>query len=55
MYEKIVISFIDAGEIVIEAPDWDDYDFVDGFIVIKKNDAWIAMYNASEIFSVVLQ
>ena len=55
MYEKIRISFINAGEIVIESPDWDDYDFVDGFIVIKKDEVWIAMYNASEIFSVVLE
>lgn len=55
MYKKIKISFINAGSIEINEGDWDDYDLVDGFIVIKKNQAWIAMYNAKEVFGVVLE
>lgn len=55
MYKRIKISFINAGSITINEGDWDDYDLVDGFIVIKKNQAWIAMYNAKEVFSVVLE
>lgn len=54
MYTKIKISFINAGSITIEEGEWDDYDLIDGFIVIKKGEAWIAMYNAKEVFSVVL-
>lgn len=54
-YKKIVISFIDAGTIVFDEKDWDDYEVYSGFVVIKKNEAWIAMYNMKEIFSVVLE
>jgi len=53
MYKQIKISFINAGSITID--DWDDYDYVDGFIIIKKGEAWIAMYNAKEVFSLVLE
>lgn len=55
MYKRIKISFINAGSITIEKDNWDDYDLVDGFIVIKKGEAWVAMYNAKEVFSVVLE
>lgn len=53
MYKKIKISFINAGFVTID--DWDDYEYTGGFIVIKKGEAWIAMYNAKEIFSIVLE
>lgn len=55
MYKKIKISFINAGSITIDEGEWTDYDFIDGFIVIKKDEAWVAMYNAKQIFSVVLE
>lgn len=55
MFKRIRISFINAGSITIEENDWDDYDLVDGFIVIKKGKAWVAMYNVKEVFSVVLE
>lgn len=54
-YKRIRISFLHAGSIVIEESDWDDYEIYDGFLVIKKGEAWIAMYNMKEIFSVVLE
>lgn len=55
MYKRIKISFINAGTITIDEDDWDDYELYHGFIIIKKGDAWIAMYNANEVFSVVLE
>ncbi len=55
MYKRIKISFINAGSVTIEEGDWDDYDLADGFIIIKKGEAWVAMYNAKEVFSVVLE
>lgn len=55
MYKRIKISFINAESITINEGDWTDYDLVDGFIVIKKDEAWVAMYNAKEVFSVVLE
>ena len=53
-YNSIEINFINAGTIIINE-DWDDYDYVDGFIVIKNHGAWVAMFNAKEVFSVVLR
>lgn len=55
VYKRIRISFLHAGSIVIDENDWDDYEIYDGFLVIKKGEAWIAMYNLKEIFSVVLE
>ena len=55
MYKTIRINFRDAGEILIPEGVWDDYDFRDGFIIIKKDKAWIAMYNAKDVFSLVLE
>jgi hypothetical protein len=55
MYKRIKISFINAGTITIDEDDWDDYELYHGFIIIKKGDACIAMYNANEVFSVVLE
>ena len=54
-YKRIRISFRSAGSIVIDEDDWDDYEIYDGFLVIKKGEAWIAMYNMKDIFSVVLE
>lgn len=54
-YKRIVISFIDAGKIEFDENEWDDYIIYDGFVVIKKDEAWIAMYNLKEVFSVVLE
>ena len=54
-YKRIRISFLHAGSIVVDEGDWDDYEIYDGFLVIKKGEAWIAMYNMEEIFSVVLE
>lgn len=55
VYRNLVIKFIYAGTLVYRENDWDDYEVYDGFLVIKKGEAWVAMYNLKEIFSVVLE
>ena len=55
MYKRIRISFLHTGSIWIYEGDWDDYEIFNGFLVIKKGEAWIALYNMNEIFSVVLE
>lgn len=56
-YKAMKICFKNAGSITIK-DDWTDYDTVScggvGFIVIKNGEAWVAMYAADEVFSVVL-
>lgn len=55
IYKRIRISFLNAGTIIVDENDWDDYEIFGGFLVIKKDEAWIALYNMKEIFSVVLE
>lgn len=55
IYTTIEINFRDGGSVIIEENQWDDYNYVDGFIVIKKDKAWVAMYNAKDVFSVTLK
>ena len=54
-FKTMRISFRDGGDIVIPKGTWDDFDYVDGFIIVKMGSAWIAMYNAKDVFSVVLE
>lgn len=48
------ITFIGGGEIVIPNEQWDDYRYDGKFFTIIKDGADIAMYNAKEVFSLVL-
>lgn len=54
MYKAMQICFKNAGEVIIEGKDFTDYDLKDGFLMIFFNRTCIAMYAASEIFSLVL-
>ncbi len=55
IYKEIEINFRDGGVIIIPEDSWDDYDYDGKFIVIKKKRAWVAMYNAKDVFSLVLR
>ena len=55
MYKALKINFKNAGEIVVEAKDFTDYDMKDGFLMIYFERTCIAMYAADEIFSVILE
>lgn len=50
----IKITFIGGGEIVVPDKQWDDYRYDGKFITIIKDGADIAMYNAREVFSLIL-
>ena len=50
----IKITFAGGGEIVIPDEQWDDYRYDGKFFTIVKDGADIAMYNAKEVFSLVL-
>ena len=53
-YKTLTISFRDAGSITFDETQWTDYLYNGKFIVVKYDEAWIAMYNADEVFSVVM-
>lgn len=50
----IKITFISGGEIVIPDEQWDDYRYDGKFFTIIKDGADIAMYNAKNVYSLVL-
>lgn len=51
---NLKITFIGGGEIVIPNEQWDDYHYDGKFFTIIKGDADIAMYNAKNVYSLVL-
>ena len=55
MYKRIRIIFRSGDMIVIEEGYWDDYAIFDDFVVIKKEQTWVALYNKEEIFSLSLE
>lgn len=55
MFTTIEITFMNGQVIEIPKDCWDDYDISDGFIIIKQKNAWVALYKASEVFSLVLK
>lgn len=52
---QIRITFIGGGEIIIPDEQWDDYRYDGKFFTIVKNGTDIAMYNAKQVFSLVLE
>ncbi|MBR1749942.1 MAG: hypothetical protein IJ740_03530 [Ruminococcus sp.] len=50
----IKITFIGGGEIVIPDEQWDDYRYDGKFFTIIKEGVDIAMYNAKNVYSLVL-
>ena len=55
MDKKITITFLNGNSITYGENEWDDYDFENGFIAVKRGDSWAAVYNAREVFRVVLE
>lgn len=49
MFEKIRIIFRNGDEKIINKGEWDDYSYDGKFFVIKKNSAWVKLFNADEI------
>lgn len=50
----IKLTFIGGGEIVIPDEQWDDYSYDGKFFTINKAGADIMMYNAKQVYSLVL-
>ncbi len=52
--QKIKIYFKDGKKDIIPQRLWDDYDYIDGMLVVIKKEQWIAMYNRDIIACVVI-
>ena len=54
-YEKIEITFKSGETISYGKGDWDDYAYDGKAVIVKKNSAWIGIYNFDDVFCVELK
>lgn len=54
-YEKIEITFKSGETITYDKEKWDDYAFDGKAVIVKKNSAWIGIYNFDDVFCVELK
>lgn len=55
MAQRLEITF-KSGETITYKPDeWDDYSFTGSAVVVKKDSAWIGIYNFDGVFCVELK
>lgn len=55
MYNRIEITFMSGETIVYANGEWDDYAYEGKAIIVKKNGAWIGIYNFDKVFCVELK
>ena len=54
-YEKIEITFKSGETITYDKDKWDDYAFDGKAVIVKKNGAWVGIYNFDNVFCVELK
>lgn len=54
-YEKIEITFKSGETISYGKDEWDDYAFDGKAVIVKKNGAWVGIYNFDNVFCVELK
>ena len=55
MYKTIKITFNNGNSVIYNKNEWNDWELIDGFVVIKNNDGvGIAIYNTNSIFAIEL-
>lgn len=52
---KIEITFKSGETITYNSGDWDDYAYDGKSVIIKKNGAWIGIYNFDYVFCLELK
>lgn len=55
MYKNLEITFKSGETITYKPGEWDDYSFTGSAVVVKKNGAWIGIYNFDHVFCVELK
>ena len=56
-YNIIEVTLKGGDSAIWEADkgEWDDYAFLGGVFVIKKNGSWVGIYNMDNVISVVVK
>ena len=55
MYNSIEITFKSGDTVTYKSGEWDDYSFDGKAVAVKKNGAWIGIYNFDNVFCVELK
>lgn len=55
MYNSIEITFKSGDTVTYNSGEWDDYSFDGKAVAVKKNGAWIGIYNFDNVFCVELK
>jgi hypothetical protein len=53
--ERIEITFKSGETISYGKGEWDDYAYDGKAVIVKKNSAWIGIYNFDDVFCVELK
>ena len=53
--ERIEITFKSGETISYGKGEWDDYAYDGKAVIVKKNGAWIGIYNFNDVFCVELK
>jgi hypothetical protein len=54
-YKELQITFKSGDTITYSEDEWDDYSYDGKAISVKKNGAWVGIYNFGHIFSIELR
>ena len=53
--ETTIKIYFKEGKIdKIPTKKWDDYEYIDGFFVVKRHGVWIAIYNMDSIDCIIV-
>ncbi|MDD6060936.1 MAG: hypothetical protein PUB97_11270 [Ruminococcus sp.] len=54
-YERLEITFTSGETISFNKGEWDDYAYDGKAVIVKKNGAWVGIYNFESVFCVELK
>ena len=55
MYKNLEITFKSGETIAYNSGEWDDYAYDGKAVIVKRNGAWVGIYNFDDVFCVELK
>ncbi len=55
MYKNLEITFKSGETITYKPGEWDDYAYDGGAVIVKRDGAWVGIYNFADVFCVELK
>ena len=54
-YNRLEITFKSGNTKTYDKGEWSDYAYDGNAVIVKKNDAWVGIYNFDDVFCVELK